>query len=108
MKRVILVGLLIIISTVITACSNNEDKDTLLDVCNNVYEIIDEYEASNIEKSSFIDKIKALSEDCTDDSAYICTEISTFNNISPTISDDIINAHITQLRNCCQMVEDNQ
>lgn len=106
MKKLILIGALFITVVSITGCSNENNKDPLLELCNNVYETIDDYESGTINKNEFIDEIQGLSKDCTDSDELICAEISTFENLSETTTDELIDAHITQLKNYCQMVED--
>ena len=44
MKKLILIGVLFITVVSITGCSNESNKDPLLELCNNVYETIDDYE----------------------------------------------------------------
>ena len=106
MKKLILIGVLFITVVSITGCSNENNKDPLLELCNNVYETIDDYESGTINKNEFIDEIQGLSKDCIDSDELICAEISTFENLSETTTDELIDAHITQLKNYCQMVED--
>ena len=106
MKKLILIGVLFITIVSITGCSNESNKDPLLELCNNVYETIDDYESGTINKNEFIDEIQGLSKYCTDSDELICAEIATFENLSETTTDELIDAHITQLKNYCQMVED--
>lgn len=106
MKKLISIGVLFITVVSITGCSNENNKDPLLELCNNIYETIDDYESGTINKNEFIDEIQVLSKDCTDSNELICSEIATFKNLSETTTDELIDAHITQLKNYCQMVED--
>ncbi len=106
MKKLMLIGVLFITIVSITGCSNESSKDPVLEICNNVYEAIGDYENGTINKTEFIDEIQGLSKDCTYSDKMICVEISTFESIPETTNDEIIDAHITMLKKYCEMVED--